>query len=339
MRSFLKKNNHSFEGIPMRKNLSLILLSVIISLTVTGCQQSAKKLEAKGKIINEPLINVYYIVGQLGMNMTSQSDEKLCFKDAFNTVIIYPKQDQVFLNEKLLCALGKTKNIDGLLHVRQSLADNIKNKLTIPAVEPPPAAPVVIKPVPQPEPKKAWELTGKTIVIDAGHGGKDPGATSYYGFYEKTVNLDVAIQIADLLRDKGHRVIMTRTGDVFIELEERAYIANRAKADAFISIHSDSSARSSTNGFTVYTARSGSSWAANNLAEAIDECMGKTSINSNGVKQADYRVLIHTKCPAVLVELGYLSNYWEAKQLKNVNMQKRLAQAIADGITNYLNNR
>jgi N-acetylmuramoyl-L-alanine amidase len=67
--------------------------------------------------------------------------------------------------------------------------------------------------------------------------------------------------------------------------------------------------------------------------------MTQTSISSNGVKKADYRVLTHTRCPAVLVELGYLSNRWEAKQLNNDDMQKRLAQAVAEGITDYLKHR
>lgn len=321
----------------MRRNASLILLSVIITLAVTGCQQSVKQTGAKGKLTEEVMVNIYYLAGKLGMNITSANAEKISFNDNLNTVTIYPKQNQVFVNESFISALGRTKKIDGLLHVRLSLTDEIQNKLNKPALVTPMPIPTP-KPIPQQEPKKAWELTGKTIIIDPGHGGKDPGATSYYGFYEKTVNLDVALQITDLLRDKGHRVIMTRDSDVFIELEERAEIANRANADVYISIHADSSARSSTNGFTLYVAQS-ASWAANNLANAIDDCMAKTSISSNGVKKADFRVLIRTQCPAVLVELGYLSNYWEAKQLKNVDMQKRLAQAIADGITNYLNKK
>jgi N-acetylmuramoyl-L-alanine amidase len=67
--------------------------------------------------------------------------------------------------------------------------------------------------------------------------------------------------------------------------------------------------------------------------------MAQTGIGSNGVRNADYRVLTHTGCPAILIELGYLSNYWEAKQLKNKDMQRKLAMAITDGITDYITAR
>ena len=212
--------------------------------------------------------------------------------------------------------------IDDLLCVNSSIADEIKNKLPKSFVQKPAEA-APLQPKQQPA-KSAWEPTGKTIVIDAGHGGKDPGAASSRGGNEKGINLEVAQQIAQVLRDKGYRVIMTRNNDEFIELEERAAIANRSHADIFVSIHADSSAKSNTNGFTVYVERS-SSRASKDLASAIDDRMAQTGISSNGTKKADYRVLTHTGCPAVLIELGYLSNYWEAKQLKNDDMQKRLA--------------
>jgi len=319
----------------MRKTVSLILLFVFVMLAAAGCQQPAKRTSGSPLLKNEPLVDVYYFAGKLGMSITSATDNKISFNDTVNTVTILPKQNQIYVNDSYLGPLGKTKKVDGLLNIRASAGDEIQSKLAKPVME----APAEIAPsIPQQQPKKAWQLTGRTIIIDAGHGGKDPGATSYYGYEEKTVNFDVALQISQILRDKGHRVIMTRDSDEFIELEERAAIANRNRADVFISIHSDSSATRSKNGFTLYVARSGSS-ASTNLADAIDSRMARTNISSNGVRKADYRVLTHTNCPAVLVELGYLSNYWEAKQLKNTDMQGRLANAIANGITDYINRR
>jgi N-acetylmuramoyl-L-alanine amidase len=320
----------------MRKIVSLILLGSV-SLAFTGCQQAEKSKQLSPKLTDNLMVNVYYLAGKLGMNVTSINDEKISFNDSINTVTILIIQNQVFVNEAFIGPLGRTKKVEGMLLVRLSLADEIKAKINKPVekqtvIPTPPAPPK--KAITLPEPKKQWKFQGKTIVIDAGHGGKDPGAISYYGFYEKTVNLDVALAIADLLREDGHKVIMTRKSDEFIELEDRAEIANKSKADIFISIHSDASAKSSSNGFTVYTANAASA-AAEELAYAIDDRLTRTSITSNGVKRADYRVLVRTQCPAVLVELGYLSNYWEAKQLKNVAMQKKLAQAIVDGITNY----
>jgi N-acetylmuramoyl-L-alanine amidase len=319
----------------MRKIVSLILLSVFVLFAAAGCQKPSQRMSGKPSLAAEELVNVYYLAGKVGMSVSKATDDKIVFNDAVNTVVIYPKQDQIYVNEQYLGAIGKTKNIDGLLNIRSSAADEIQSKLTKQVIEK--TIEPEIAPKPQ-EPKKAWELTGKTIVIDPGHGGKDPGATSDYGYNEKTVNFDVALQVAQILRDKGHRIIMTRDSDEFIELEERAAIANRSKAAIFVSIHADSCATSSKNGFTIYVARSGSS-ASTRLANAIDNCMAQTGISSNSIRQADYRVLTHTRCPAVLIELGYLSNYWEAKQLKNISMQKQLAQAIADGVTDYFKRR
>jgi N-acetylmuramoyl-L-alanine amidase len=170
-----------------------------------------------------------------------------------------------------------------------------------------------------------------TIVIDPGHGGKDPGAPSALGFREKVINLAVAKQLASILSQRGFRVVLTRNQDVFIEKEERAAVANRCNADLFVSIHADSSESRSLDGFTVYTARgagSQSRWAA----RAIVNAMTSTGLDSNGVREADYVVLVKTDCPAVLVEVGYISNFWDAGKLRDPNMQRRLAQAIADGV-------
>jgi len=324
----------------MKKKSQWILLFVVLSLAISGCQKEQQVRQPKpSKLTDQMMVNVYYLSGKLGMEISSAGDDKIIFNDSLNTVTIIPKQNLVLINENVSLPLGKTKTADGMMYVRLSLVDEIKAKLNKPVEKPmvkpvplpPPEKPIIMPP---PEPQKP-QPTGKTIVIDAGHGGQDPGATSYYGFYEKTVNLAVAAEIAQYLRDEGHKVIMTRSTDVFIELEQRAEIANRAGADVFISIHADAAARSSANGFSVYVARSASS-EAERLARAIDDRMTRTSMTSNGVKEADFKVLVKTRCPAVLIELGYLSNYWEAKKLKNADMQRKLAKAIADGICNYL---
>lgn len=315
----------------MKKLAPLISLFGFIIFTATGCQQPAKRTAAGTLAANEQPVNIYYLAGKLGMMVSQADDKKIVFNDTSNTVTIYPKNDQVYVNENYLAPLGRTKKINDMLHVRSSLEQQIQNELIKTKIESVLPRPQRGKPVEKPRPV-VW---GRTVVIDAGHGGKDPGAISSYGYEEKTVNLDVALQIAQILRDRGLRVIMTRDSDEFIELEERADIANRNRADIFISIHADSSAKSNTNGFTLYVERS-SSWASTSLANAIDNRMTQIGISNNGVKKADYRVLTHTGCPAVLIELGYLSNYWEAKQLKNKDMQKQLAQAITDGITDYI---
>jgi len=319
----------------MRKNASLILLFVFTIFAVAGCKQPAKRTAGGLLAANDQPINIYYLAGRLGMAISQADDNKIVFSNITNTVTIYPKNDQIYVNDNYLAPLGRIKKINDMLHVRSSLEQQIRSELIkteIKTVVPMPPKPVEKAPAARPS------VSGRTIVIDPGHGGKDPGAVNSSGYEEKTVNLDVALQIAQILRDKGLRVIITRNNDEFIELEERADIANRNRADIFISIHSDSSATSSKNGFTLYVERS-SSGASTKLANAIDSRMAQTGIGSNGVRNADYRVLTHTGCPAILIELGYLSNYWEAKQLKNKDMQRKLAMAITDGITDYITAR
>ena len=323
----------------MKKTASLIsLFSIFVIFAAAGCQQSAKQAGGKQSLAGEQMVDIYYLAGKLGMIVSLTDKDKITFDDGINNVTILPKQDQVFVNNNYAAPLGKTKIVDDLLNIRSSLEDDIKSKLAKPVVEAaePIEKPEPIAPTPQKHAAKPFtNLSNKTVVIDAGHGGKDPGATSTSGYEEKIVNLDVALQVAQMLRDRGLKVIMTRNNDEFIELNERADIANRNRADLFVSIHSDSSEKSNKNGFTVYISRSNSS-ESSRLARAINHRMTQTDISSNGVNNADYRVLTHTSCPAVLVELGYLSNYWEAKQLKNTGKQKQLAQAITDGIIDYI---
>lgn len=327
----------------MKKNLSLILLFSVAFFGITGCQPQQKKQDQgfpqapHMKTTDQMMVNIYYLAGKLGMNITSVSDEKISLNDNLNTVVIYPKQNTVFLNEAFICPLGQTKKSEDMILVRLSLIDDIRNKLTKAPEKQmviPPPAPKPVPPLIKPQPKKPPIVSGKTIVIDAGHGGKDPGSISYFGYYEKMINLDVAEKLADVLREKGNKVIMTRDDDQFIELDERARIANRANAALFVSIHCNSSPKSGKNGFTVYTCRQYSE-ASNSLAEAIDDRLSRTSISSNGIMRADFRVLTNTDCPAVLVEIGYISNHWEAKQLRNQELQRKLAEGIADGIANY----
>ncbi|MDD5134063.1 MAG: N-acetylmuramoyl-L-alanine amidase [Phycisphaerae bacterium] len=317
----------------MKKFTLLVLSLVFVALAVSGCQQPAKRNAAGVLAPDEQMVNLYYLAGRLEMKTSLVTDRKIVLSGGGNNIAIFPKDNYIYFNDKYFGTLGKTKNKDGLIYVRSSLEEQIRKEIvkTTPAI-----TPVIPKTIPKPT-KKSWaDGEGRIIVIDPGHGGKDPGAISPHGFYEKTVNLDVALQIAGILKDSGFRIIMTRSNDTFIELDERANIANRNNALLFISIHADSCATSGRNGFTVYVAKQAGS-SARNLAEAIDRQMTGTGIKSHGTRQADYRVLKNTRCPAVLVEMGYLSNYWEAKQLKDKNMQRKLAVAITNGIINYVN--
>ena len=176
-------------------------------------------------------------------------------------------------------------------------------------------------------------MTGRHRYPRAGNWflGRNLRATSYHGYYEKTVVLSIARKVAYYLENRGVRVIMTRNSDTFIELNERADIANRAGADLFVSIHADAHQSRSQNGYTIYVARS-ASWSSKKIGVAISQAMGQTGLASKGVRNADFRVLVRTACPAVLVECGYLSNPSDAALLRDSDFQDRIARSIANGI-------
>lgn len=169
----------------------------------------------------------------------------------------------------------------------------------------------------------------KIVCIDPGHGGKDPGAESG-GVQEKDIALTVALKVGARLKDC--EVIYTRTEDVYVGLSERALIANQAKADLFVSVHCNSAPSASANGMEVYvhTTRSAASKRA---AHAIyDRLLPASGLRGRGVKSKDFAVLRETAMPAVLVELGFISNPDDCRKLTNFAWQDDAAEAIADGI-------
>jgi N-acetylmuramoyl-L-alanine amidase len=151
---------------------------------------------------------------------------------------------------------------------------------------------------------------------------------------EKNVTLPVAKDLARLLRKDGFEVAMTRQSDVFVELDERGAIANHFSADLFVSVHADACPDSSMRGYAVYTCR-GPSTGSRSVAEAVAVALHGTGIEGLGMRQANYRVLVVTQCPAILVELGYLSNGSDAGMLAGQAAQTQLARSIADGIAEY----
>lgn len=193
-------------------------------------------------------------------------------------------------------------------------------------------APAVSAPAPR-APWSGGKVSG-TIVLDPGHGGSDPG-TMQNGLREKNINLAVARVAAEILRDRGVKVVMTRTGDTFPSLDDRVAIANRTKPNLFVSIHGNSLPNKSYRGYTVYTAE-GASAASKQASAVIFDSMAGTGLGNRGQDTAKYIVLMDTKCPAVLVEMGCLSNAREATLLADSDFQQKIAEAIADGICAYL---
>lgn len=193
--------------------------------------------------------------------------------------------------------------------------------------------------------EKVQENSGsKLIVIDAGHGGKDPGAISpITNTKEKDLNLKVALKLDKKLRDLGFTTILTRSTDEYIDLYERAGIANRNNADAFISIHFNSHSSSSISGIqTLYCPAFDSKLKEEDqypFAKAIqDALLSGLKRNDKGiVKRPELVVIRETKMVAALVELGFLTNAEEARLINTDSYHEKAAEAIANGIVNYFN--
>ena len=216
----------------------------------------------------------------------------------------------------------------------------------------------------------------KAVIIDPGHGGKDPGAIGRGGLKEKDVALDIAKRFKRKLNAAGINVIMTRDRDRFVSLSQRSKIANAnaEKADFFISVHANASRSKWVNGVEVFYLSEAiddnlrSLNAVNNsdlnlkesysgkytpiilrdliftedrresiqLAELLSRSLSKDLRQRNrGEKPARFYVLKKTNIPALLVEVGFISNHWEEKRLRDSSYREKIAQGLLDGIVQY----
>ena len=216
-------------------------------------------------------------------------------------------------------------------------------------------------------------LTIQTIMIDPGHGGKDPGAQAN-GLMEKELNLRFAKLLGSMLKKKGFKVLYTRTGDTFVPLEDRTALANKNKADLFLSVHCNANKDRRVHGVETYSLNLASSKHAVQVAarenalepkhisdlqliltdlmlssklresrdlagqvqkDTIDTASRKYRVRDHGAREAPFYVLMGAKMPSVLVELGYLTNSVEAKRLKSDHYLDMLAQGVLKGVLAY----
>jgi N-acetylmuramoyl-L-alanine amidase len=305
----------------MRDQIRTFAIAASAAIMIAGCQPSAEGPIIKDRTpAAERKVSINELAASLGLHVSESNHTHVVLKNSANTVMIFTLSGgRLYVNTRPIGEVGHIEKKAGTLYVSSSLIQRIRSALR--AYTPPALG------------RRPGRLSG-TVVIDAGHGGKDPGATSILGYYEKDVNLAVARKVAWLLEQRGLRVRMTRTDDYFVELEDRAAMANNINADLFVSIHADSFPKSSRRGFTVYIANAASS-ASHRAAKAIARSMSGTGLNSFGVDTANYHVLTATRGPAVLVELGYLTNRHEAALLRSSSFQNRLADAVADGIIDH----
>jgi N-acetylmuramoyl-L-alanine amidase len=214
------------------------------------------------------------------------------------------------------------------------------------------------------------EISVKTVVIDPGHGGHDVGAVGHQGILEKDVNLGVARELKRFLeRESDLQVVLTREDDSYLELADRAEIANSSGGDLFISLHCNSWFNDGAHGFeTFFLSPAESDWAksveaaensadgepgdvefivwelvqnnfissSSQLAEVIQQgVVEDLDLLDRGVRQAGFRVLVGAYMPAVLIELGFLTYTEEEGHLGDRSYQRRMAQALGEAIMDY----
>lgn len=167
-----------------------------------------------------------------------------------------------------------------------------------------------------------------TVIIDPGHGGRDKGAY-WGGVRESTLNLKVANKLETLLKRRGLRTVMTRRSDVFVSLSSRAAIANRYRSAVFVSIHFNASTNTSIKGAETYY------WGSTGrmIAGAIQRRLpARVQTRNRGARRHGFTVLTQTRCPAVLVECGFISNPRERMRCSTQWYQETAARAIYDAL-------
>ncbi|NJR32641.1 MAG: N-acetylmuramoyl-L-alanine amidase [Chamaesiphon sp. CSU_1_12] len=219
------------------------------------------------------------------------------------------------------------------------------------AVRPQPEAVTITVPKTQttyrPTPKQdtspaARPSSGRVLVmLDPGHGGRDPGAIGLGGLREVDVIMPVARRVAEILEKQGIAVKMTRTGDNYVGLDERVSISREAGATIFISIHANAiENRPDVNGLETYHYNIGQSL-AETVHRTVVDYVNKNGfyLNDRRVRSARFLVLRKSTIPAILVETGYLTSEAESSRLRRDDYQKVMAEAIAKGIIQYVKDR
>jgi N-acetylmuramoyl-L-alanine amidase len=175
-------------------------------------------------------------------------------------------------------------------------------------------------------------LSDYHFIIDAGHGGIDAGAIGLDGVNEKDLNLSTAETMVEKLEDEGAAVSLTREDDSYVALEDRVHISNTSKANVFISIHYNANEDTSAKGVTTYY----SSDIAKELAETVQSSIQKeVDLADRGAKKNGYHVLQHNNKPAILLELGFLTNANDLEVIQSAGYEEKAADGLIDGLKEY----
>jgi N-acetylmuramoyl-L-alanine amidase len=325
-----------------------IMLVLIFTFSVTGL--SSQALDKNAPYISLKALSDKYDFQHESDGITGRE----IFSGSGTRIIICAGMMTALVNEKLLILEDYAKTINGEISVTSGDLEKIEKQIT--------EYQTTYK-------KKEWGI--RKIVIDPGHGGNFKGAQGTSGILEKEINLRIAHKLKLLLQSDGIKVIMTREKDNHLspnlneDLNSRVAIANREQPDLFISIHCNWAKQSSANGFEIYycndkplpaykskkdnsgeldsATRKIISYALReefqqeslDFSREVQRIFDQLPTNNRGIHTADFRVIKQTECPAILVEVDFISNHTMCKKLSSDSYQCEIAQKLAKSIFNY----
>lgn len=348
------------------RGLSAPVVLMLGLVAVVGCSTPQRRHSSPG----DDAVSLAAIGARQGLAYSREGDGTGVLSGNGSRVVVRDGVSSAVVNGNLV-PLGGPASVDGAQAlVPKAGAERIAAALARPRVAEPPGPTAQVPHERQP----ARPSRPITVVIDPGHGGKFDGAKARNGLEEKTVNLDVARRLRDALMKMGIKVIMTRDSDRQVadayreDLDGRVRLAERSGADLFVSIHSNSNKDPGLAGFEVYRSRDDSRsevvkrlgdslqhspsyrsgeiksasalYGLNRLrtaafADEVRSGMRTTGIPDRGVKDAGFHVIKWAPCPAVLVEMDYLSNAGGAQRLGNATTRQRVAEALAGAIGRF----
>ncbi|MCD4779680.1 MAG: N-acetylmuramoyl-L-alanine amidase [Candidatus Omnitrophica bacterium] len=345
-----------------RQIFSVVLMPLLILvLLISGCatvRQERLVVKKEGLYLRD-LCSCYGIEYSWDVG-----NQRVVMIHPDRNVLLYLESNTVNLFGKNIILDGPIKDVDGAIVVSSDFKDKVIDRFFDVA-----------------RGRTALTLRkADTVIIDPGHGGKDPGALGRSGLKEKDVVLDVALRTKSILEKKGLTVIMTRDRDVFVPLQERTEIASDSKAQLFVSIHANASRIRSVKGLEVFMAKDldfkdRNEWqrkhnqelTLNNLkmknypevekivmdmlylhkqnasrdlaCQIAEHTSGVIETNNRGSKEERFYVLRNTIIPAVLIEVGFVSNPYEERLLRRKSYRKKIAYGIAESILDYVESR
>ncbi|NLW87528.1 MAG: N-acetylmuramoyl-L-alanine amidase [Planctomycetes bacterium] len=318
----------------MSNTLCRVLAAASIAAILAGCDP----IKPSGPSEPSDAYTVAQLSNVLNIPLASSSRTVATLSNAQNRIVVLAGPPaRVLVNGAAIGSDTDVQMLGGTLYVAKRLESGIRERLQYYQ-----AATVDLRPRPQPTEHPLKHVSSPprgTVMIDPGHGAHDPGTKSACdpSLKEKEVNLAVALALAEKLRQRGISVILTRQNDTFVELSQRAQMSNRAKVDLFISLHCNWTERSAASGYIIFARQSplpGAVKAAAAVADRLDGA-GFARYGRQPVLK-DFIVLAQNNRPALLLEMGFMSNRFEALRLADAGYQNRFAQAVADGIEDYL---